>query len=121
MDAVECKMNLISNLEDALARGERVVLYACDDELLLEMLIKHIHDRVNSNIELLHCLKTDMNISFAKEIPVEWMNELLNLYRLYDFSDNVIVIEESNQYGTLFNYVKCGLLSIEELVEAFMR
>ena len=46
--------------------------------------------------------------------------DFLELYRMYEFSDKVIYIGESDQYGSLWNYVREGLITIEQALEAIM-
>ena len=48
------------------------------------------------------------------------MQELLSLYYLYSFSDRFLVISEQPQFGSLNNYVTAGLLTREEMMEAFL-
>ena len=46
------------------------------------------------------------------------LEEMISLYNTYEFSPNVLLLADSAQYGTLFNYIKLGLLTADELVEA---
>ena len=39
-------------------------------------------------------------------------------YRLYEYTDDVRVIEDNTLYPGLLNYVKTGLLTKEELIDA---
>ena len=39
---------------------------------------------------------------------------------MYDFSDKVDVIADSPQYASMLNYVKTGILSKEEMIEALL-
>ena len=43
-----------------------------------------------------------------------------NLYYLYEYTDDVNVIADSSQYPTLLNYVKTGLLTEDEMLEALL-
>lgn len=38
-------------------------------------------------------------------------------YRLYEFTDDICVLEENPLYPGLLNYVKTGLLTKEELID----
>lgn len=46
--------------------------------------------------------------------------EVMNLYRMYEFSDEIIVFSESSQYGSIWNYVRRGLLTAEEAIDALL-
>ena len=42
------------------------------------------------------------------------------LYHTYEFSDHIHFVALNDQYGSLFNYVKTGLLTEEEMIEALL-
>lgn len=44
----------------------------------------------------------------------------IDLYHTYDFSDKVISLENSPCYGSLFNYVKTGIMTEEEMLDALL-
>jgi hypothetical protein len=44
--------------------------------------------------------------------------EIVDLYRTYEFSDRVIYVSKESNYGTLYNYVKTGVLSEEEFLDS---
>lgn len=52
-------------------------------------------------------------------ISEQELEEILNLFRLYEFTDNLQVIGESQNFGGLLNYVKTGVLTEMEFFEAF--
>ena len=46
--------------------------------------------------------------------------EFKGFYYLYEYSDNINVITDNPQYPTLLNYVKTGLLTEDEMLEALL-
>jgi len=42
----------------------------------------------------------------------------MKYYRLYEYTDNICVLEDNPLYPGLLNYVKTGLLTREELIDA---
>ena len=46
--------------------------------------------------------------------------DLIKLYRTYEFSDRFIVLDDSCQYGSVWNYVSEGTLSVEEALESLI-
>lgn len=44
----------------------------------------------------------------------------LKQYYLYEFTDKIIYISDRDQFGSLFNYVKTGLLSYDEMASAII-
>ena len=127
------KSEIICQVENLINAGTKIIIYdRCDHDdwellrLLCEKLSKREPD--GHDIELwcreeeraLNDLPAGNTYTFLRKVPSEQMNEVLNLYRLYDFSDKVTVITESEQYGSLFNYVKTGLLTVQEMVDALL-
>lgn len=53
-----------------------------------------------------------------KQITEEEQEQLLQLYRMYEFSDRFSIISRESTYGSLFNLVEAGLLDMEEAAEA---
>ncbi|MCI9143519.1 MAG: hypothetical protein HFH87_13055 [Lachnospiraceae bacterium] len=49
------------------------------------------------------------------------MQELLRLYRMYEFSDRVALFSQEDNFGGLHNYVKTGVFTLEEAVSAFLQ
>ena len=54
-------------------------------------------------------------------LPAEKYPELRQLYLTYEFSDKFRMISMEGNYGTLWNYVKTGLLTPDEAVEALLK
>ena len=54
------------------------------------------------------------------KISNDEVSALLEIYRMYDFSDHFCVLSRSKRYGGLFNYVDTGQLTEEELFEAVL-
>ncbi len=46
--------------------------------------------------------------------------EILKLFNLYEFSNNFIVLENCALYGSLWNYVNGGILTIEEAIQGLL-
>lgn len=50
----------------------------------------------------------------------EEQGAMLQLYAMYDFSDRFQVLSDNPQYGGLLNYVKTGLMTMEEVFRAIL-
>ena len=46
------------------------------------------------------------------------MRDILRLYQMYEFTDKIIVISDNYQYPNMFNYIRQGILTEDELVDA---
>ena len=43
-----------------------------------------------------------------------------SLYHLYEYTDDICVLEDTSVYPGIINYVKTGILTPEEMVEALL-
>ncbi|MBQ6415044.1 MAG: hypothetical protein IJJ65_02220 [Butyrivibrio sp.] len=111
--------DIISKLEEVLG-AKTVILFDCGKRDYLDLLIREVNSRNLANVEVWHDFDGISESDKIKKKSYEQICEILKLYRLYDFSDRLFVISEDSQYGNLFNYVKNGVLSSEELVEAWL-
>ncbi len=111
--------DIISNLEEVLS-AKTIILFDCGKRDYLDLLVKEINGRNLTNVEVWHGLDGISDNDKIKKKSVNQISEILKLYRLYDFSDRLFVISETSQYGNLFNYEENGVLSPEELVEAWL-
>ena len=50
----------------------------------------------------------------------EEMKVLLDVYRSYEASDHLVLLSDSRVYGSMWNYVSNGLLSIEDMFDAML-
>lgn len=49
-------------------------------------------------------------------------SDLLRQYFMYEFSDDIVVVSDDNiPYPSIFNFVKTGVLSEEEVSRALLR
>lgn len=55
-----------------------------------------------------------------RRINDEDQSAILQLYAMYDFSNRFQVLSDNSQYGGLLNYVKTGLMTIEEVFRAIL-
>ena len=53
-------------------------------------------------------------------IPEKEMESLIGLYRSYEASDKLMLLSDSRNYGSLWNYVSDGIVSSEELFESML-
>lgn len=54
------------------------------------------------------------------EHNVEQLNQFKKYYYLYEYSDKIQLIVDNPQYPSMLNYVKTGLLTEEEMIQALL-
>ena len=107
-------------LECNINNGIRVIIMDGDDEKLLSLIYKALVQSNLLGVEIWTYSVVFNNTGFIIPISQKELEELRELYQLYDFSDKIIFISDSTQYGTLFNYVKTGILTEQEMVDALL-
>ncbi len=115
---------IISQLEDCLEKSDLVVLVdlkraqSLTDTLCMSKALKD----TTKKITIISCA------DFALELPKhtyinpeeDKMQVLLDLYRCYDASDKLILFADDCNYPTMYNYVKGGLLSIDDMLRIML-
>ena len=117
---------LISNSEQLcklkikIDSGTRIILVDCFDSEIISLLLSSIKKNRLTDIEVWHCADYMPDKLELVCLSNENMFELLGKYRMYDFSDKILVISDTDQYGCLLNYVKTGFLTKQEMVDALL-
>ncbi len=114
------KSETVSRLEKKINSGIWVLLVDLQEDSFLDMLCKRLQKHGVRRCEVWHCCTEKQGYDNTRLLARAEMEELLSLYRLYEFSDKVTVISETTQYGGLINYVKNGLFTPEEMVDAIL-
>ena len=114
------KSKIIYDLEGKILAGTEVIIFDIEQRELFDLLCRKICDFEDSKLEVWHNLENSKNYKFLNYIEQNQMDEIIQLYRLYDFSDKILVLSLSNQYASLLNYGYCNLLSWEEVIDAIL-
>jgi hypothetical protein len=105
---------IFEELEVALNSNKKVVLISSDFPRIDETL--DILDEYK-NIRVLSADVVCNKFENAKVITKKEEQGLLNLYHMYDVSDKFLVLENSSQYGSVFDYVNEGIISFDEAIK----
>lgn len=112
---------ILKRMENVLDNDKkRIILYCLNDEKMLSLLIKEISDKRIDNIIVFQSVTKSLDSLNTTFIDRKELESVLDFYNLYDFSNKISVINESDQYGNMLNYVRSGVLSREEMVEALL-
>jgi hypothetical protein len=104
-------------LEGTLKDNRRVLLIASDFSKTEEALA--ILDGYK-DIKVLSTDPASAKHENVQEISVDQEKEFLDLYHMYEFSDKFLVLENSDQYGSMLNYVDGGLISFSEALKSLV-
>ncbi|WP_029199518.1 hypothetical protein [Oribacterium sp. NK2B42] len=107
-------------LNTSITSGNKVIILDYDSLDIIHLLCKVLVSKNISNVEIWQSIEEKPNSELSKFISREIVNKAIYIYRMYDFSDKVFVISDSDQYGTMFNYVKTGILTKQEMIDALL-
>ncbi len=107
--------NIVCRLKAIIDAGDKVLLFNSTNLEMLDLLRDIIKGRNDAHYTIFQSVEKSFDYVSQSE-----MGDILDLYRTYDFSDRVFVVSDSNQYGSLYNYVKMGILTKEEMIKALL-
>lgn len=120
MPVIVFKSEAICRLDKFINDGKKVLIFDDDDSDILHLIYDGLKYKEIMNVEIWHCIEEASDYKYSTYIMRKEMDEILEIYNMYDFSDKVIVVSNSNQYGSLFNYVKTGILTKQEMVDSLL-
>ena len=120
MSAEIKKTDAICLLEKSINKGNIIILFNMHDKEVLSLLSEILQLRSMVNIEVWQCDDESIKAAPIRFISKQDMEEILNVYHMYDFSDKITVISNNDQYASMFNYLKTGILTKQEMVEALL-
>ncbi len=114
------RKDIVVSLEKIIKDGKRVLIVDSDDAELVELLCKKISDGNLTGVEIWHSSGEVVDSDGLRSVSSQDMRELVRLYYMYDFSHRVALVSDSSRYGTLYNYVKTGIMTKEEMADALL-
>lgn len=120
MQVIVHKSETVCIIEKLINDGKTIIIYDFEDSEILHLIYERIIARKLSNVEIWQCTEETIEQSHSRYVMRRDINKVLEMYHMYEFSDKVIVISESMQYAGLFNYVKTGVMTKNEIVDAVL-
>lgn len=111
---------MLNNLEDNLLRkNAHIILVQLD---VSDSFVSKIGDYLDKKRrkDILLIKQNKIKEKYNNGVNDSDLEKLFKLYRIYEFSDRVILISKEKNYGDLFNYVNTGLISEREMLEALL-
>lgn len=115
MDESAYKLNDVLNSK---TMNQHVLIFDSMDEKALQFLSNQISHRTTL-VEILGNVKNDTFSNYTY-ISKEELQQIFDLYRTYEFTDKITVISDTNQYGSIFDFYKNGILTEEEVLAALL-
>lgn len=114
---------IISELEKDIKQYKQVLLYLLDEgEMLKKLAESDSYKRYGASLKIYSvCTSEIEKIENLQVVSNQEAEDILKYYHMYEFSDRFKIIENHVQYGGLLNYVKNGMITEEEFMEAILR
>lgn len=116
------------SLEKYIEGYEKVIIFDCKCKKVIDLFNYFINykdlGKITSKIVILSTEKINVTLQSSNVdvcvISKTDLTFLLNIYRMYEFSDRITLISESSQYPSLLNYILTGMLTEEEFIDALL-
>ena len=120
MSTIENKSENLPLLERIIKKEMKIIVVDSSQYDIFMKLHSAINEKDLKDFEIWHCFDSIPNSPGIIQVSVQEMCKIMELYRLFDFSDRIIVVSPSIQYGSIYNFMQIELLSENEMVNALL-
>jgi len=125
MSTIIKKSSIIRKIEKALDKYEKILIFDSSDQqvkALLESFSKKIilGDYKRTILVINNGYTIESGNEIFENISNEEYEELCKIYSMYEFSNRILFVSKSNQYGSILNYLSMELVTEEEFFEALL-
>lgn len=108
------KFDMVLMIKDGSGVSENLTRDICNSQALNETSKRVL---ILSGVDI---SDTENHSYYFRRIYRREQEIIEQIYSMYEFSDRFKIISESQQYGSILNYVKSGLLTMEEVFRALL-
>lgn len=127
MEKIDSIIEFAEKLKNDLKEFDLIFAFLKEEETINDWMNDFCKILLQTNVSKKILIFSDMNICLEDNAGYEWRkldknecNLLKSLYTMYDFSDHFFLISKNLQYGSLLNYVKNGMITLEEAVQSYI-
>lgn len=114
------KNQIIEKLNASICLGSIIIVFDLDNLDFLQLLSARMVSQNITNMEIWQAIEEKSSSQISIYVSKEVVDNTIKINRMYDFSDKVLVLSNSEQYGSLYDYVKTGILTMEEMADALL-
>ncbi len=114
------KSSVIYELENRIKSGKSIIIFNLNNLVVLHSLYDCLVCGMYSNIEIWQSIEEMPMQSQSCYLVKDQLEEIIEIYCMYQFSDKVSVVTNSAQYGNLINYIQTGIITEKEFVDALL-
>lgn len=114
------KTRAVCALEDRLNNDYKIILFNLKDAGIFHELCMAVSNK-KEYIEIWTCrdyANENSLYTFVHMISQAETDEIMDIYRLYEFTDNLIVLSDDLSYPGLVNYMRQGVLDEQSMIAA---
>ena len=116
------KQELVRNLQDIIQDYDKILFLKYDISKIIDLCFYYSKERINKKVFLMSKEKQENCLNgidcFWGE--AESREAIQKLYYTYEFSNKFSILSVSDNFGTIWNYVKTGVLTLEEALSALL-
>ena len=111
------------SLEALIDHYDRIFLF--DDtnkliqKLMCDVLLYVRKNEITNNVLVMGITKLDGEKNYIQISKLQ-SEEIIQKYRMYEFTDRLRIVSITMQYGTMLNYLSTGVLTEREYIEALL-
>jgi hypothetical protein len=111
--------DVLCSLEYKIKNGKNIFVFFMEDKDFLSHLCDE-SKKIRHDIEIWQSIEKNLNDSCVKYVSDSFIQKVIEVHNLYDFSDKISIVTRCNQYGSIMNYVKNGILTKNEMIDALL-
>lgn len=121
----EKNKNFICELEKYLLKYDKIFIFESTDEISTQLLEKFCsflkYNKFEKKIFIMSTFGYEKpeGFDFIRISDTQY-NLICKMYYMYEFSGRMHIINKNYSFGSLFNYIKTGVLTEEEMFEAML-
>ena len=116
------KMELSLILKNAVLAYDKILFLICYESDIINLLNSYAKIQLKKKILLISMNAVNTSINGIEYVQLNEKNRavLYRLYHTYEFSNKFTMFSADNNFGTIWNYVRTGILTSEEVLSAVL-
>lgn len=142
MESVLCRLDfeksglmiMINELKEDIEKHNKVIIWHISSVPMWHFFKGYCRLMIKNDYQNILCIYTtdlkyedeseilgDSNQNIiVRKLDKQQMNEVMEIYHMYEFTDKIHIVSENLQYPSIINYVTTGVLKEEEFYKALL-
>lgn len=125
---------MVEELKEDIDKYNKIIIWHISSVPMWQLFKDFYRLMIENDYQNILCIyTTDLNYEDEREIisdskqriivekpEKQQMNEVMEIYHMYEFTDKIHIVSENLQYPNMLNYVTTGMLTEEEFYKALL-